>query len=45
VTFFTVLEKVIPKFIWKHKRCPIVEAILREKSNTGSLKIPDLKLY
>jgi hypothetical protein len=40
MVFCTELEKEIMKYIWKHKR-----QFLSKKSNTESIKIPDLKLY
>ena len=43
-TFFTELEKKNSKFIWKHKRPPVVKTVLRKKNGAGRIKILDFRL-
>ena len=45
MAFFAGLEQKILKFVWKHKKCQTVKAILRKKNGTGGIWLPDLKLY
>jgi hypothetical protein len=45
MTFCTEIEKLIMKYIWKHKTPQIAKAILSKKSNDEGFTTPNFKQF
>ena len=43
--FFTELEQIVSRFVWKYKKSRLVKPILRKKNGTGGINLPDFRLY
>ena len=45
MAYFSNLEKIFQKFMWRQKRPQITSATLRKKNKVGGTTIPAIKLY
>ena len=45
MAFFTGIEQVVLKFVWKHKQSQMVKEILRKKNKVADIMCPNFKLY
>ena len=45
MTFFTEIEQMVFKFVWKYKRPQIAKTVLIKKNRTGGISHPNFRLY
>ena len=45
MVFFTELEQIISKFVWKYRKTSNSQSNLRKKNGIGRINLPDFKLY
>ena len=43
--FFTELEQIISQFVWNYKKPWIAKEILRKKTGTGGINLPEFRVY
>ena len=43
--FYTELERAICKFLWNNKNPRIAKTLLSDKTISGGITMPDIKLY
>ena len=43
--FCTELDQIISQLVWKYKKPRIAKVILRKKTGTGGINLPDFMLY
>ena len=42
---FRELEQIISQFVWKYKTPLVARTILRKKTGTGGINLPDFRVY
>ena len=45
MVFFIELEKRISNFVWKHKRSPKAQTVLRKRNRAGGTMHPEFRLH
>ena len=45
IAFFTEIEKIILKFVWKNKRLLVAKTILRKRNRAEGIMFPDFILF
>ena len=43
--FFTELEQIISRFVWKYKKTSNSQSNLKKENGTGGINLPDFRLY
>ena len=45
MAFFTELEQIILKFVWRHKRLRIAKTVFRKENRGGEITLPVFRLH
>ena len=45
MVFLRELDQILSQFVWKYKKPQIAKAILRKKTRTGGINLPDFRHY